>query len=691
MKKSSTLSQEFARCRVLSVCVLMLALSQQAGDAQEGEPEYSQDDRSHWSFLPVKRASTPTFEADAERDWIASPVDAFILEELKRAGLGPAPKADRRTRIRRLYYNLTGLPPEPGQIDAFIQDDSPVAWTRLVDRILSSPHYGEKWGQHWLDVIRFAESEGFEYDRHHASAWRFRDYVVRSLNADKPFDQFATEQLAGDELAGVRSEADPRADETLRDQIVAAGFHRLGPVRRNAGNPEIAFSRNEVLTEMTNAVGTVFLGLTVGCARCHDHFFDPFKQKDYYRLQAFLAATHEYDAPFVDRDEWTAWKTKTDAINQRIYQLKKEASNASKKRTEAIQAELATLQSRLPSPVPTLFSVQNDPESRSPVHLLKRGEDTLRLGEALGMRVPGVLLPENAAELPPDTSGPKTRLAEWVTSSDNPLTARVIANRVWQYHFGEAIVSTPNDFGLNGATPTHPELLDWLAAELIDSGWSLKRLHRLILSSATWQQSSRVDADVSARARQVDAGNRLLWRFPRRRLTAEEIRDSMLQLSGDLNARLTGESVITPVDPELVKLLYKPDQWAVTEDRSEHNRRSIYLIAKRNLKLPFMEVFDQPDLQTSCECREVSTHAPQALELLNGEFSNRVAARLASRLTEQCGGSEPLIVESAFELASGRAPTSEQRAAAIAFLQSGAPVSELALAVFNLNAFLYVD
>ena len=442
---------------------------------------------------------------------------------------------------------------------------------------------------------------------------------------------------------------------------------------------------------MTNAVGTVFLGLTVGCARCHDHFFDPFKQKDYYQLQAFLASTNEYDAPFVDAVEWSEWKSKTDAINQQIYKLKKEVANSSKKRTEEIRAELAELQKQLPPPVPMLFSVQNDGEKRSPIHLLNRGVETLRLGEPLGMRVPGVLIKEGETALPPDAADPKLKLASWVTASDNPLTARVIANRVWQYHFGEAIVSTPNDFGLNGATPSHSELLDWLAAELIDSGWSLKSLHRVILNSSTWQQSSRVDRQTLAQAREVDANNRLLWRYSRRRLTAEEIRDSMLQISGGMNAKLTGESVITPVDPEMVKLLYKPDQWAVTKDRSEHNRRSIYLIAKRNLKLPFMEVFDQPDLQTSCECREVRTHAPQALELLNGEFSNRMADQLARRLEKLAGRSEPMIVDTAFELATGRAPTARQRAAAVAFLESGAPVRELALAVFNLNGFLYVE
>ena len=655
---------------------------------EENEPEYSEADRSHWSFLPIQDPEIP-LPAEYRQDGIANPIDAFVLKRLSKEDLKPSRQADRRTLIRRIYYGLWGLPPEPEAISEFVNNDAPDAWPRLVNRLLASPHYGEKWGQHWLDVIRFAESEGFEYDRHHVSAWRLRDYVVRSFNADKPFNQFATEQLAGDELASQR-EGDPRIDEVLRDQIVAAGFHRLGPVRRNAGNPEIAFSRNEVLTEMTDAVGTVFLGLTVGCARCHDHFFDPFKQKDYYRLQAFLAATNEFDSPFVDENEWTRWKSRTDSINEQIYKLKDEISNANPKRTEEIKQQLEDLKKQLPPAVPTLFSVQNVARKRSPVYLLTKGVETLQAGKPLGMRAPGVFLPENSPELAPDHEHPRTLLAEWVASKENPLTARVIVNRVWQYHFGQGLVTTANDFGLNGDPPSHPELLDWLASRLIESGWSLKALHRLILTSRTWQQSSQADANTVTAAMKVDSENRLLWRFSRRRLSAEEIRDSMLKISGVLNPRFTGKSVITPVDPEMVKLLYHPDQWAVTEDRFEHRRRSVYLIAKRNLKLPFMEVFDQPDLQTSCECREASTHAPQSLELLNGEFSNEMARLLAVRLRPKAGHSEPRLAELAFELTTGQKPNAEQVETVVEFLKTQ-PESELMLALFNLNAFLYVD
>ncbi|MFP6763519.1 MAG: DUF1549 and DUF1553 domain-containing protein [Planctomycetaceae bacterium] len=653
------------------------------------EPAFTASERNHWSFRPIASPPVPVFTEAADRNWTRTPVDAFILAGLQASGLKPARQADRRTLMRRLYFNLTGLPPVPEDIAAFLEDDSPDAWERLIDKVLSSPHYGEKWGQHWLDVVRFAESEGFEYDRHHAAAWRFRDYVVRSFNADRPFNRFVTEQLAGDELAAESLETDPLSSATLRDQIVAAGFHRLGPVRRNAGNPEIAFSRNEVLTEMTNAVGTVFLGLTVGCARCHDHFFDPFRQTDYYRLQAFLAATNEFDAPFVDQQVWSSRTSARAVIEKQIASLKEESANARPDRAAEIKQQITELTQTLPPPAPTLFSVRHDEAKRTPVRLLTRGDDTLPTGRPLGMAYPGILVPDSQSVLAPDTPTPKTRLAGWITSPQNPLTARVIANRVWQYHFGQGLVATPNDFGVNGASPTHPALLDWLARQLIDSGWSLKALHRVILASHVWQQTSQIDLSLTAKAHRVDAHNRLLWKFSRRRLTAEELRDSMLQISGSLNPKFTGVSVITPVPPELIGLLYKPEQWVVTEDTAEHDRRSVYLIAKRNLKLPFMEVFDQPDLLTSCDCRETSTHAPQALELLNGEFSNRMATRFTACLLESRGHSGPHLVRAAFELATGQLPTAAQQEAGLDFLKTQ-PMRELALAVFNLNAFLYV-
>ena len=674
--------------RLLFIALPLITVPAFAAD--DTSKTYTPEERSHWSLQTRSQPDSPTFELVADQKWVASPVDAFILQSLIEGGLRPSSPASRRILIRRLYFNLTGLPPDPERIDRFLADESPDAWIRLVDEVLASPHYGEKWGQHWLDVVRFAETEGFEYDRHHPEAWRFRDYVVRSFNDDRRFDRFATEQLAGDEIATRAGDVDPRDTPEVRDALIAVGFHRLGPVRRNAGNPEIAFSRNEVLTEMTNAVGTVYLGLTVGCARCHDHFYDPFRQKDYYQLQAFLAATHEYDAPLSDRAEWSVWKKKHDAISKQIYDIKQTIPNADEAERKRLKARVLELQEQLPAPVSTAFSVLADQQRRTEIHLLDRGDET-RPGESLGMRFPGVLLPDGSQALSAERPEPKTELARWITDPDNPLTARVIVNRIWHYHFGRGIQTTANDFGVNGSRPTHPELLDWLANRLVASGWSIKALHRLILASAAWQQSSRVtDPDTAQAAMLADPDNALLWRARRRRLTAEEVRDSILSVSGELNLKLRGNSVMVPVDPELIKLLYKPTQWEVTADTSEHNRRTVYLIAKRNLRLPFMEVFDQPDLQSSCSRREASTQSPQALELLNGPLANRLADAFAARLESETDRSAEAVAQRAFLLATGQLPTSEQQRAVVRFLKEQ-PLREFALTMFNLNSFLYVE
>ncbi|MHC4874976.1 MAG: DUF1549 and DUF1553 domain-containing protein [Planctomycetota bacterium] len=685
------LSQQLRICLsailALNVLVVQAADDATAPAAEQADKGFSDEERSHWSFQPLDNPQVPTFTSEIDRNWISTPIDAFVLRRLKAEGLQPAPQGSRRVLARRLSFALTGLPPTPELLAEFEADTSFDAWPRLIEHFLASPHYGEKWGQHWLDVVRFAESEGFEYDRHHKEAWRFRDYVVRSFNENKPFNVFATEQLCGDELARQYEGDDPRKNAELRDVLVAAGFHRLGPVRRNAGNPEIAFSRNEVLTEMTNAVGTVFLSLSVGCARCHDHFFDPFPQKDYYRLQAFLAETHEFDAPYADPQEWSQWKARHDDLTQQIYELKQKYGNANGKEAERIKAQIVELQGRLPEPLSSIFSVAGMSDQRTPIHLLDRGDETKKL-QPVGMRVPSVLLDDDVAALPQDTVRPKTRLANWITSPDNPLTTRVIVNRIWQYHFGRGLVPTANDFGMNGEPPSHPELLDWLTLRFIASDWDIKSLHRLILLSNVWQQSSV--SPQQQRADELDPNNALLWHMPRRRLTAEELRDSLLTISGELNDGLTGPSVMVPVSAELTSLLYKPTQWEVTADTSQHNRRTVYLIAKRNLRLPFMEAFDQPDLQTSCARRESSTHAPQALELLNGSLSNRLAESFTSRLQSEAGTSPERIVHRAFLLTTGRLPTTSQQRTAIQFLERH-PLREFALAMFNVNAFLYVE
>ena len=376
-------------------------------------------DRSHWAFQQPVLSAAPEFDAPAEREWVRSPVDAFVLARLQQLGLGPSPAADRRTLIRRLTFDLTGLPPTPAEIDNFVGDSSPLAYNRLVDRLLASPAYGDRWGQHWLDVVRFAETEGFEYDRHHANAWRFRDYVVRSLNDDKPYDQFVTEQIAGDELAAARV-AEGVEQEDLRNELIAAGFHRLGPVRRNAGNTEVAFSRNEVLTERTDIIGAAFLGLTVGCARCHDHMFDPIPQADYYRLQAFLAATFEHNIPLVAEDVVADWRAKSNAVDEEIKRIKAAKEDAGTRELEKLDAALKAAELRRPQPLPEIFTVRNVFDKSTPIHLLDRGDEQKKK-ERVGMRPLSILSAEPAVDLPPArTRYPKTELARWRQPGHDP-------------------------------------------------------------------------------------------------------------------------------------------------------------------------------------------------------------------------------------------------------------------------------
>ena len=652
------------------------------------EPEYSPGERSHWSFQKRTRPSVPQFKSKQEAAWVQNPIDAFVLKNLKAAGLQPAPAADRRTLVRRLYFDLLGLPPSPAEIEKFLADESPRAYENLIEELLASKHYGEHWGQHWLDVVRFAETEGFEYDRYRPGSWKFRDYVISAFNADKPFDQFIREQLAGDEL--VEKSADSKTaltEKQKNDLLVAVGFHRLGAVRRNAGNADVAFSRNEVLTEMTDIVGSAFLGLTLHCCRCHDHKFDPIRQKDYYRLQAFMAATQENDISQVSDAEKEAWQKQTDDINAQIKKLRVEIQNKFGAARKPIAEKIAKLETSLPAPLPTVFSVANKMDSFTSVHLLDRGDEFKKL-EPVGIRAIGVLIPEGTDELPAKTGHPKTILADWLTQPDHSLVARVFVNRVWLNHFGRGIVSTPNDFGLNGDWPTHPELLDWLANTFVENGWKVKDLHRVILTSNTYKQS--VASPLAEKAAEIDPQNELYWHFSRRRLSAEEVRDSMLVVSGKFNPKSGGQSIMVPVDQELVDLLYKPSQWQVNADESEHYRRSVYLIAKRNLRLPFLEMFDQPGLQLSCAQRVSSTHAPQTLEMLNGKFSNEMAAAFADRLKAEAGTDTTQQIQRGFLLATGKPPTERQLQQSVDFLKTE-PLQEFALALLNLNTFFYVD
>jgi len=658
-----------------TLAILLTSAALLSGADSIASEKYTAAERRHWAFQKRANPEAPLFTAAADRAWVRNPIDAFVLARLRKSGLRPAPLADRRTLIRRVYFDLTGLPPAPADVEAFANDRSPAAWENLVDRVLASPRYGERWAQHWLDVVRFAESDGFEYDTHRPDAWRYRDYVIQSFNEDKPYDRFLREQLAGDEL-----------DPANQEMLVAAGLQRLGALRKNAGNQEVASSRNEVLTEMTNIVGSGMLGVTLGCARCHDHKFDPIRQKDYYRIQAYFAAAQEKEIPLAGAEEQKAWKERKEAVEGEVKKLRASMRGLRGDARTQMEKKVKEVEERMPDPLPAMFTIANDFEKASPIHLLARG-DYAHKGERVGMRPLGVLLADGAPELPASTKAPRAELAGWITEPQNPLTARVMVNRLWHYHFGRGIVATPNDFGRMGSRPSHAELLDWLATQFVENGWRMKPIHRLILMSSTYRQSSQTPlADAAA---QKDPDNALLWKFSRRRLEAEEIRDAALAVAGRLNAKAGGPSVIVPVDPELVNLLYKPSQWAITKDATEHDRRSVYLIYKRNLRLPMLEVFDAPDLQTSCARRESSTHAPQALELMNGDFNNEMARALAARLDREASGADAQV-DLAYRLAAGRAPTAQEKRAAVEFLKTQ-PLREFALAMLNLNAFLYVN
>lgn len=648
---------------------------------------YTPRERSHWAFVKRTTPVVPMFPSANDQTWARTPIDAFVLQRMQREGLTPSLPADRTTLIRRLSFDVIGLPPTPREVEAFVKDNSPDAYAKLVEKLLASPQYGERWGQHWLDVVRFAETDGFEYDTHRNDAWRYRDYVIKSFNEDKPYNRFVLEQLAGDEL-------DAANDELL----IAAGFNRLGPLRKNAGNQEVASSRNEVLTEMTNAVGAAFLGVTIGCARCHNHKFDPVRQSDYYRLQAYFAGVYDKDIPKASAEEQAARKAKADPIdkeitkvNSEILKLNGKTDAASMEQQAELKKKLEALQDQLPPPLPALHSVADLPEKKSPIHLLTRGEYDKK-GARVGMRPLGVLLEDGSPELPDNTARPRAELAKWVVDPNNPLTARVLVNRLWQYHFGRGIVATANDFGRMGARPSHPELLDYLANEFVAHNFSIKHIHRLILNSNTYQQSSAPPSDPERKAlvTKKDPENKFYSHFTRQRLSAEQIRDAMLAVSGTLNLKPGGPSVMVSIDPGLVNLLYKPSQWVPAKDPREHARRTIYLIAKRNLRLPMMEVFDAPDLQVSCARRESSTHAPQALELMNGTFANEQAETFAKRLETEAGPNLRKQIDLGYRLVTGRPARAKEMQAALEFLKTQ-PKREFALTLLNLNSFLYVN
>ncbi|HUQ72668.1 MAG TPA: PSD1 and planctomycete cytochrome C domain-containing protein [Planctomycetaceae bacterium] len=614
--------------------------------------------RDFWSLQPVKRPVVPGGKP------AANPIDAFIEAKRQAEGMTSAPSADKRTLIRRLYNDVVGLPPSFDEIEAFVRDDSPDAWPKLVDRLLDSPHYGERWGRHWLDIVRFAETSGYERDQTKTYAWKYRDYVVAAFNADLPYNRFIVEQLAGDEVPD-------RTEKT----VVATGFLRLGTWNDEPNDPEdYEYDR---LEDLVHATSSAFLGLTVKCARCHDHKFDPIPQTDYYRVAAAF-----WPGPLKARDrKWLGGPT-----------------------TEELGLEDVLGWTDL-TPMP------------APLHALKNGErhHPLQVVEA----EPASFVPSLAKSFNLPTDGTKTtqrrlNLANWIADAQNPLTPRVLVNRLWLHHFGQGLVRSVDNFGFTGDRPTHPELLDWLAAEFVQGGWKLKPMHRLILTSQTWRQSSlHPQAAVYNR---TDAGNKLWWRSERRRLDAESLRDAMLTVSGEIDRRLGGPSFKPTISADALEgLSRKAAAWEASS-ADEQRRRSLYIFTQRSLLPPLMTTFDLSDTTLPCGQRDVTTVAPQALALLNNEFSHGRAAALARR-TMAVSPERFGRITAAWQFALGRRPVVDEQVAVDEYLtrqqtrfahrrESATPTADSSEAAFdpeflawqtlcqvllNSNEFLYVD
>jgi hypothetical protein len=652
---------------------------------------------------------------------------------------------------------LLGLPPAPEQVEKFVNDPDPNAWPTLIDELLKSPHYGERWGRHWLDVARYADSGGYETDIYFRNAWRYRDYVVQSFNNDKPYDRFVQEQIAGDELwpddlalAGNYEVAKEKLQH-LQARI-GTGLYALAP-QVHESNMDARKLTYERLTDCVDTTGAVFLGLTLGCARCHDHKFDPVTQADYYSMQAVFASSRDVEEPLINAMEIADFKQHYPRIiavdearravrlfDQKLGGRALTADEQQQKRTliDALAAAVLAVPDKASStpndawdglmeiPTATVLGCERA-ELIPPVYRLDRGE-LARPREPATPALPASLA--RATDCTPTLPGPqgsRAALARWITRPDHPLTARVMVNRIWQWHFGRGLVATPNDFGKMGQSPTHPELLDWLAMRFIERGWSIKELHRLIMLSSTYQQASTVATERSILSSNspltgdrppssIDPDNRYLGHMNRRRLEAETLWDSIHAVAGTLNRKLGGRPVAPPLAEDEIAALRERWHWPVSADPADHTRRGMYLLVRRNFRFPMFEVFDSPVNSVSCPCRDVTTVAPQALWSLNNSTTFRQARAFADRLVREAGSEPRAIVNRAWQVALGRSPTDAEWSEGTQLLESlaagenaGTPLDDLAaelaalpparaaalvkfaLAMFNLNEFAFID
>lgn len=675
------------------------------------DPTVTSDDRlDHWAFQPMTDPAVPSVHDTA---WPRNSLDCFILAKLESTGLKPAKPADKRILLRRVTFDLTGLPPTPAEVESFVTDDRPDADERLIDRLLASPAYGERWGRHWLDVARYADSNGLDENIAHGNAWRYRDYVVAAFNADTPYDRFVTEQIAGDLL-----EASGEADR--RENLTATGFLVLGP--KVLAEVDKTKMEMDIIDEQLDTLGRSMLGLTFGCARCHDHKFDPITAADYYALAGIFKSTTTMES-FKTIARWNenvlpcdesrslkeAYETTLAHAKGAIELLLTQADASlamtggdvakTPKEREAqypkeTQAELKKLRDALaavekaPPEYPAAMGVAEGAVTDVAIHL--RGSH-LKLGEIVPRRVPEVFAEPSAPAFPEDHSG-RLVFARWMTDAEHPLTSRVIVNRVWRWHFGQGLVRTPDNFGLLGEEPTHPELLDWLARRFVDGGWSIKQLHRDVLLSSTYRQSDRPEPGVVER----DPGNRLYSRMNVRRLEAEEVRDSLLATSERLDREVGGSLL------NVKNRAFFFDHTSIDKTEYDTPRRSLYLPIVRNNLYNVLSLLDYPDPAVSSGDRPTTTVAPQALLMMNSRLVTDAAASLERRIAGEAGSSDESKMERLYLIAYGRAPTAEELAENLAYLDAIAPLldsqtearrqawSSLCQTVLSSNEFVYV-
>jgi hypothetical protein len=739
------------------------------------EDSFSDEEKSHWAFQPIRRPPLPPINQPHR---IGAPIDAFLLARLEAKGLTFGPEAGRETLIRRVYFDLLGLPPTPDAINQFRADTSPNAYERLVDNLLASPAYGERWARHWLDIAGYADSDGYnEKDTVRPWAFHYRDYVIRSLNSDKPWDQFIVEQLAGDELV---SPPHKKLSERDAERLIATGFLRMGPDGTGLGASNNDVGRNAVVAETIKIMSTSLLGLSVGCAQCHEHRYDPVTQADYYRLRALIEPaydTQKWRQPnarlvslWSEREQLQAKAvidevqrlgrqraTQLDALAQKFFEdnlaklpadqrpeaRKIRATPAVKlsveqkrllqkhpfltvdgktiakiapKEGQAIQKkwdeEIKTAKARGPA-VNNAMTLAENPGRIPVTRLFFRGDpkqprQAIEPGELSVLNAAGWKIPANNSEAP--TSGRRLAYARHLTNGQHPLVARVLVNRFWLHHFGQGLVATPADFGATGEQPSHPDLLDWLADDFMANGWSLKQLHRRILSSTAYRQSSKRRPESDA----LDPDNRLLGRMSVRRLEAEVLRDSLLALGGKLTPRMHGAP--TPVSPDLLGQIIlavdtrdgaaRPTGKFVPLGADEF-RRSIYVQVRRSMPLSLIAPFDPPALAPNCERRPSSNTPAQALVMMNNPFVARQAKSLAARILREAGADRADRFRRAWLNITGREPAREQSERGLAFLESEiallakdpkppsdpdlAALTRLCQALLSSNEFLYVE